>query len=655
MKKNFISMFLLMFAMLISQNMVAQDSEVIFEEKFAGSFGEFTVEGYNGENNDIWVTDIDCVKADAFRKIGDSEKLENYLVSPQVKLGEENYVVSFEHACDYFHEMKEEVSFAVREVGGTWTEIKISKFWSGMMAVADKMPIPAEFKGKTVEFGFKYTSPGSLSSGIWRIKNFKVSVASGKSEDKSDPLIGFGVIELLYDLSDPNEFASPKLYNPYNLPVTYSSDNEEVATIDQDGKVTIVAVGIVNFTATTPETEIFRAGKASYTLNVTDDHKDDPVLKDPELSFDVTEVEYDIMSGVPFEAPVLNNPHNVQVDYYSDYPDVASVDKYSGEVTIHSVGTTVISVLSWDDEEYYGGFAKYTINVSDNSIIYVGKDFGENKLNGFTEEGEGAGKLIWMPTIYGGWIQACGYKRVDKETATYMVSPEIKLDLGGNTLSFIHTGFQFADIDDMCNHATVHIREVGGEWQLFEIPYPFADFEEVSVDRMEIPAEFNGKTIQIGFKYVCDGSLETSGTWSVKDIYVRRSHLKPSADIAFAAETVMYDMNSGDAFAAPEFINPDNAEVTFASSDEEVATVDAFTGEVTIKGDGTTVISATSAEDENHIATTVSYTLTVTGATGINAVISAGEDAEIYDLQGRKVNKAEKGVYIVNGKKVTIR
>ena len=655
MKKNFISIFLLMFAVLFCNNALAQDADVIFEENFADSFGEFKVEGYNGENNDIWTVDYGCVKADAYRKIGDSEILENYLVSPQITLGDKNYQASFEHCCDFFLDMENEVHFMVREVGGAWNEIKITKFWSGMFTLADKMPVPEELKGKTVEFGFGYTSAGSLSSGIWKIKNFKVSVASDKPEEKADPLIGFGVIELLYDLGSPDPFVSPELFNPYMLPVTYSSDNESVATVDENGIVTIVAVGTVNITAKTPETDTFKAGETSYTLNVTDEHKDDPVLKDPELSFDATEVDYEITSDEPFEAPVFNNPYGVEVKFYSDFPEIASVDENTGEVTIHSSGTTVITALSWDDGEYYGGFAKYTLNVLDQTIIYVGKDFGDNKLNGFTEEGEGAGKFIWMPTIYGGWIQACGYKRVDKETATYMVSPEIKLDLGGNTLSFIHTGFQFADIDDMCNHATVHIREVGGEWQLFEIPYPFADFEEVSVDRMEIPAEFNGKTIQIGFKYVCDGSLETSGTWSVKDIYVRRSHLKPSADIAFAAETVMYDMNSGDAFAAPEFINPDNAEVTFASSDEEVATVDAFTGEVTIKGDGTTVISATSAEDENHIATTVSYTLTVTGATGINAVISAGEDAEIYDLQGRKVNKAEKGVYIVNGKKVTIR
>lgn len=657
MKKNIVSLFMLMCAVVFSQNLMAQTPEVVFEEKFAGNLGDFKVEGFNGDNGDIWSGDYDCAKADAYRKIGESQELVNYLVSPQITLGDKNYEARFEHCCDYFTDYETQVGFVVREVGGEWTEIKITKFWSGMFTLADKMPVPAELKGKTVEFGFKYTSPGSLSSGIWKIKNFMVEEAVEKPAEKADPLIAFGVLELVYDLGSHEEFVSPELFNPLGLPVKYSSENEAVATVDENGKVTVIAEGVTTITATTEETEVYKAGKDSYVLNVTDDHKNDPVLKDPELSFSEKEVVYELSCGEPFEAPVFNNPYGVDVKFYSDFPDVASVDENTGEVTIKSVGTTAITVLSWDDAVYYGGFAKYIITVVDNTVLYVGKDFGDGKLNGFTEEGEAAGKFIWMPTVYGGWIQANGYKKVDKETATYMVSPEIKLDRNGNTLSFVHTGFQFENIDDMQKSATVYIRETGGEWKLFEIPYPFEEYEQVAVDRMEIPAEFNGKTIQVGFKYVCDGTVEGSGTWSVKDIYVRRTNLKPAADISFAAETVEFNMNDGTAFVAPELINPEALDVTYSSSDENVAAVDALTGDVTVMGEGTVTISATSAENDKFAATTASYTITVTAtATGIDAVMGEGNDGkEIYDLQGRKINRAEKGIYIVNGKKVVIK
>lgn len=43
------------------------------------------------------------------------------------------------------------------------------------------------------------------------------------------------------------------------------------------------------------------------------------------------------------------------------------------------------------------------------------------------------------------------------------------------------------------------------------------------------------------------------------------------------------------------------------------------------------------------------------GFTGINTMKANGQKAEIYDLQGRKVGNAQKGLYIINGKKVVIK
>ena len=43
--------------------------------------------------------------------------------------------------------------------------------------------------------------------------------------------------------------------------------------------------------------------------------------------------------------------------------------------------------------------------------------------------------------------------------------------------------------------------------------------------------------------------------------------------------------------------------------------------------------------------------LTVTGGTGINGVNADNENAPIYNLAGQRVNKAQKGIFIQNGKK----
>lgn len=652
MKKIFVSMLVLLLSVLLAQNVMAQSSDVVFEETFAAGFGGFKVEGYNGQYNDIWTLDSDCVRADGYMKLGDSEKVENYLVSPEIHLGDKDYQARFEHCCDFFRDMENDVGFAVREVNGQWIDIKITKFWQGMFTIADKMPVPSELNGKTVQFGFKYTAPGGFKAGIWKIKNFSVEVVAGHKPQKADPMISFGVTDITYDLGNSDPFQSPALFNVFMVPVKYTSENEAVATVDDKGQVTILAKGTTKITATTVETDDFKVGTASYNLTVTDTNKEDPTLKDPEIFYDVTEVEYELMSSEMFAAPELHNPHGVTVKYYSDNTDVATVDELTGAVIVHTTGTTVIKAFSEKDGSYYASHAKYILKVVDNTILYVGVDFADGDLKGFTEEGEGAGKLIWMATIYGGWIQANGFGKCDPGTAVYMVSPEVRLDLNGNNLSFTHVGYNFSDIRMMQDLCTVWIREVGGEWQKLEIDNSSKDFEYINVF-IPIPEEFNGKAVQVGFKYVCDGS---SGTWAVKDIYFRRNNVKPAADLSFSVEKVDFDMTAGASFTAPELLNPDVLDVTYSSSNEDVATVDPFTGAVSVKAVGSAEIRATSKESEKYAQTLVSYLLCVNAETGIDAVlVEEGGSRQIYDVQGRKIRQAQNGLYIINGKKVWVR
>ena len=62
---------------------------------------------------------------------------------------------------------------------------------------------------------------------------------------------------------------TPTLQNPNNLPVTYTSSNPAVATVDANGTVTPVATGKTEIVVRSEETDDFFAGSASYTLNVT--------------------------------------------------------------------------------------------------------------------------------------------------------------------------------------------------------------------------------------------------------------------------------------------------------------------------------------------------------------------------------------------------
>jgi len=47
--------------------------------------------------------------------------------------------------------------------------------------------------------------------------------------------------------------------------------------------------------------------------------------------------------------------------------------------------------------------------------------------------------------------------------------------------------------------------------------------------------------------------------------------------------------------------------------------------------------------------------LTITGGTGINGVNADNANAPVYNLAGQRVSKAQKGVYVQNGKKVAVK
>lgn len=73
-----------------------------------------------------------------------------------------------------------------------------------------------------------------------------------------------------------------------------------------------------------------------------------------------------------------------------------------------------------------------------------------------------------------------------------------------------------------------------------------------------------------------------------------------------------YSANLGESFTAPTLTNPNNLTVSYSSSNESVATVNASTGAVTLVAAGSTVITASFAGDATYQPGTASYTLTVT-------------------------------------------
>lgn len=113
---------------------------------------------------------------------------------------------------------------------------------------------------------------------------------TGDTPALEDAELAYEVETFTATIGEDNEF--PVLINPNELPVTYTSSDENVATIDEDGNITLVAAGETTITATSDETSEFKAGEASYLLVV----EGEPVPAE-EVQYQLVTSTDDITSG----------------------------------------------------------------------------------------------------------------------------------------------------------------------------------------------------------------------------------------------------------------------------------------------------------------------------------------------------------------------
>lgn len=137
-----------------------------------------------------------------------------------------------------------------------------------------------EIASGTANANKEYTFTGEATNGVITItiddntKAVWVKSISVKNQDvvpgKEAAGLSFGdVTKFTVDLS--GTFTAPTLTKATDAAATYASSETGVATVDAStGAVTLVGVGTTTITATTPETDTYMAGSASYTLTVID-------------------------------------------------------------------------------------------------------------------------------------------------------------------------------------------------------------------------------------------------------------------------------------------------------------------------------------------------------------------------------------------------
>ena len=132
---------------------------------------------------------------------------------------------------------------------------------------------------------------------------------------------------------------------------------------------------------------------------------------------------------------------------------------------------------------------------------------------------------------------------------------------------------------------------------------------------------------------------------------------RPPRELSFSAGAAEYDLaGDGSWIASLPSLVPEGVAVTYSSSNEDVATVNTTTGEVTIKGIiGSTVITAIAAGNAEYQAGSASYELTVTDSSvkpktyrKVTSTTDLDTDTQ-YILVREEANKAFKPILNSSG------
>ncbi len=531
---------------------------------------------------------------------------------------------------------------------------------------------------------------------------FTITVAA-----KTIPVMSFPQAE--YNANLGESFTAPTLTKPEGVSVAYSSDNAAVSVDANTGAITINAEGTAVITATSEENNDYAVGTASYTLNVVDPNKDVLTADAIEAGSSYTDwsnktfgssVKYagnskngdnpdhagaiqmrsstgtQAKSGIVTTTAIgyLKNISATETTNGNNYLEIyakgsqyeSAADLYSSDELIKGVKIGTIGkdggAMEFETGKAYSDNYKYIGIKSNNGAVYYDAitiewtpaEFASYNVTYKPGEAEG---LDVVESIEEG-------SNISLKAADTFTAPEGKIFAG-----WLLTGEE--DVREAGSKYTVTAAATfTAQWiSVYTITYTAGEgtgddvvVENVPIGNYELAAntftapenkEFAGwklnnagETLAAGSNFTVGANASFTAQWSI---------VKQAAGLAYA--TTSYMITRGRSFEAPELTNLHGLTVTYSGNNDEVATVDAATGALTLKGVvGEVTVTATSAETDYYYAGEASYTLKVKDANlsggwerltssstlvnGMNVIIaeyvSSGED--IYAMGAQNAN-----------------
>lgn len=492
------------------------------------------------------------------------------------------------------------------------------------------IPIDKEGKASLYNNSFKYYL--SFGKGLFeKGKSFGYYSSNSNVQIYKKQVVESGVkftnISAKADLNGYNgeAVAYGQLENPNNLPITYTSSNLYVATVDANGKVTLKSWGKTTIIASYPGNDQYKPATTSYELNVINSNED----------YEEKYVEF--VSGTD-----NGTTGDIAGGFTSDEINKDGVKVYCSRASFAS------------NPYRFNGTSTSTISVEKGNIVRI--EIVGDGLTKLEKNGEGEYNITNNNIVWTGSAKSVSFKN-NKDLANYAAATNIRVYVEyPNVKTFEYNENEANNIEAWENSdITLNRTLAANKWNTLCVPFAISE-EEIKANFGEgtLVEKFeavNGNTVNFadaisiepGVPYLIKPTVAgTAYTFNGKNVIADAPKTEGNADVTFKGIYSPTDItNDGTVKAAGV---TEDGKVLFVNPDSKTKAFRCF---FTIS--------------DNASITPAMLKVSIKGVeTAINSIVidnSNAADNAVYNLQGQRVNgnSLTKGIYIKNGKKFAVK
>lgn len=415
------------------------------------------------------------------------------------------------------------------------------------------------------------------------------------------------------------------LTNPNNLPITYTSSNPYVATVDESGNVKLVSWGKTTITVSYTGSEVYESATTSYELNVINSNED----------YEEKYVEF--VSGT----------------------DNGTTGTTAGGFTSDEISKDGVKVYcsraSFASNPYrFNGSSTSTISVEKGNIIRI--EIVGDGLTKLVKNGEGEYDITNNNIVWTGSAKSVSFKN-NKDLANYAAVTNIRIYIEyPNVKTFEYNENEDNNIEAWENSdITLNRTLVADKWNTLCVPFAISE-EEIKANFGEgtLVEKFeavNGNTVNFadatsiepGVPYLIKPTVAgTTYTFNGKEVSADAPKTEGNADVTFQG-----------IYSPTDITNNGTVKAAGVTQDGKVLFVNA--------GSKTKAFRCFFTISDNTSITPAMLKVSIKGVeTAINSIVmdnSNATDNAVYNLQGQRVNgnSLTKGIYIKNGKKFAVK